>query len=44
VIHKNPDVVIVTALGDDLKPFEKMVKNWSSFSQMKAVKTKRVYV
>ena len=42
VVHRDPDVIVVLALGHDLKPFEAMTSRWSRFAGLKAVKAGRV--
>ena len=40
-IHRNPDRIIVLALGHDLAPFNAMAKRWLQFSAIKAVQNKQ---
>ena len=42
VLHRNPDFIIVGAMGADLAPYEKMVKKWKQFPRLSAVKNNRV--
>ncbi len=44
ILHRNPDVIILIALGDNIRPFQEMAANWSQFPQLKAVKNHRVHV
>lgn len=44
VIHRDPDVIIVLALGHDLVPFQAMGKRWSQFPSIKAVQAGRASV
>jgi len=44
VIHRDPDQIIVLALGKDLRPFHEMAKRWGQYPQMRAVKNRKVSV
>jgi len=42
VLSRDPDFIVVAALGADLAPYLKMVKKWNQFSRLSAVKNNRV--
>jgi iron complex transport system substrate-binding protein len=42
VVNKNPDVILVLAMGHDLEPFERMRKRWREYPKLRAVETERV--
>jgi iron complex transport system substrate-binding protein len=42
VIKRDPDFIIVAAMGADLAPYRKMVNKWKQFPRLSAVKNKRV--
>lgn len=44
ILARNPDVIVIAALGDDLKPYLQMKANWMRFSKITAVKNQRVHV
>lgn len=44
VIKRDPEVIIVLALGEERKFFEDMARGWSRWEQLTAVKQKRVIV
>jgi iron complex transport system substrate-binding protein len=44
VVHRDPDAILILALGHDLKPFEAMAARWAAWPALKAVKTRRVRV
>jgi iron complex transport system substrate-binding protein len=44
VVHRDPEVILVLAMGGDIAPFEAMAKRWSRFEAITAVKRKRVRV
>lgn len=44
VIGRDPDIILVLALGDDLRPFQRMVGRWNQFKRLKAVKAGRVRI
>ena len=44
VVHRDPDIILVIALGNEVAPFEAMAKRWENFKTMTAVKNKRVKV
>ena len=44
VLKRNPDVIVVIALGEEIETYREMAERWKRFSQLKAVSTKRVYV
>jgi iron complex transport system substrate-binding protein len=37
-VHRDPDVIVVLALGKDLQPFYAMARRWEQFPALKAVK------
>jgi iron complex transport system substrate-binding protein len=41
-VSRNPDVILILALGNDLRPFQQMLKNWQSFPGLRAVKSHQV--
>jgi len=43
-VHRNPDVILVLALGQDLTPFQKMAISWQRFPHLKAVSQKETRV
>lgn len=43
-VHRNPDVVVVLALGGSIKPFQMMAAKWTQFKGVQAVKSKNIYV
>ena len=44
VLHRNPDLIVVIALGRELKTYREMAQRWHQFPQLEAVKKHRVYV
>lgn len=44
VLKRDPDVILVLALGKDLAPFEKMAAKWGAYSKLKSVRSKNVRV
>jgi iron complex transport system substrate-binding protein len=44
VVHRDPDVILVLALGGDLKPFEAMAKGWARFPRLKASRSGNVRI
>ncbi len=44
VLRKNPDVILVLALGKDRKPFLEMTQRWMRFPSLKAVRSRRIHV
>jgi iron complex transport system substrate-binding protein len=42
VLRRNPDFIIVAAMGADLEPFKKMVQRWKQFPKLTAVKNRHV--
>jgi len=44
VVNKNPDVILILALGHNLKLFQKHAINWKRFKNIKAVKNNRIHV
>jgi len=44
VFQKDPDVIIIVALGDDIAPFQAITQKWSQFPLLKAVKNRRVHL
>lgn len=44
VMSKNPDVIVVIALGDDTAIFQKMADHWSSFERMTAMKNHQIHI
>jgi vitamin B12 transport system substrate-binding protein len=44
VVRKDPEVIVVLALGRDRAPFEAMAKRWERFGSLAAVKRRRVLV
>jgi iron complex transport system substrate-binding protein len=43
-VHRDPEIILVMAMGKDLAPFYAMARSWSRFPGMAAVKNKRVQV
>lgn len=41
-IRRDPEWILVLRLGEDVKPFKKMVSGWSGFTSMRAVREKKV--
>jgi iron complex transport system substrate-binding protein len=44
VFQKDPEVIVIVALGNDLSSYQEMAKYWMQFPSLKAVKTKNVHV
>ncbi len=44
VFARNPDVIIIAALGDDLKPYHRMKEKWAQFYGLKAASDHRIYI
>lgn len=44
VLKRNPDAILVIALGGDLKPFEAMAARWKEFPSLAAVRSGQVRV
>ena len=44
VLKRDPDVIVVIALGEEIQTYQEMAERWKRFSQLKAVINKRVYV
>jgi len=44
VLRKNPDVIIIAAMGDDATLFRAMATRWLEFKTLNAVKNHRVYL
>jgi iron complex transport system substrate-binding protein len=44
VLKRDPDVIVIIALGGELKQFDSMAKKWGQFRSLKAVKDGRVHV
>lgn len=44
VIQKDPDIIITLALGQDIAPLSRARQRWFQLPQLKAVKSKRVYL
>ena len=44
MIQKDPDAIIIVALGENLQLYEKMAEKWLQFKKMMAVKNQRVHV
>jgi ABC-type Fe3+-hydroxamate transport system substrate-binding protein len=44
IISKNPDIILIAALGKEMSPYVEMAKKWNQFSRLQAVKMKRVHV
>lgn len=44
VVRRDPEVILVLAMGGDPAPFEAMAKRWPRFESITAVKRKRVLV
>jgi iron complex transport system substrate-binding protein len=44
VLKKDPDIIVIVAMGDDLKQFDSMARKWRQFHGLKAVKNGRVHV
>ncbi len=42
VLSRDPDFIVVTAMGADVAPYKKMVEKWKQFPKLSAVKNKRV--
>ena len=42
VIVKNPDIIIILAMGEDAKPFQSMARKWADFPQLEAIQHKKV--
>lgn len=43
-VSRNPDHVLVMALGEDMRSFQTMAASWAQFSSMKAVREKKVRI
>lgn len=44
VLKRNPDVILLVALGSETRAFDKAKKRWLNFSTLAAVREKRVYI
>ncbi|MCM2279112.1 MAG: helical backbone metal receptor [Oligoflexia bacterium] len=44
LLARDPEVIIVIALGTDLAPFRAMARDWIAFPRLAAVKKKRIFV
>jgi ABC-type Fe3+-hydroxamate transport system substrate-binding protein len=44
VLKKDPDAIVVLALGHDVRPFKRMGQRWTEFPSLKAVRNKRIRV
>lgn len=44
VLHRNPDMIIVLALGENRKLYETMARKWGEFPNLAAVKSRKVRV
>lgn len=44
VMKRNPDVIVILALGTDAKPFQRMAAGWKRLPGIKAVKDNRVVI
>lgn len=44
VLKKNPDFILIIALGNDSAVFERAKKRWSSFSTLTAVREKHIFI
>jgi iron complex transport system substrate-binding protein len=44
VVHRDPDVILVLALGRDRAPFDAMAARWSRFATLAAVKRRKIRV
>ncbi len=44
VLHRNPDAILLLALGDDVTIFEKAKTRWEKFKQLSAVKSNRIFI
>ncbi|MGZ3689646.1 MAG: helical backbone metal receptor [Bdellovibrionota bacterium] len=43
-VHRDPDTIIVLALGKDIAPFKRFAAQWQEFPSMKAVKSRGVQI
>jgi iron complex transport system substrate-binding protein len=44
VLHRNPDIIILLALGDDRKIAKSIARKWEQFPYLSAVKSHRIYI
>lgn len=44
VLHRNPDVILVLALDQNLKPFREMAEHWNRLPTLHAVQAKKIQV
>ncbi len=44
VLSRDPDVIVILALGDTMEPYLNMAKKWNQFVKMKAVSQHKVYI
>ncbi len=44
VIQKNPDVIVIMAVGSDLSVYERMAQKWKQLAGLKAVINRKVFV
>lgn len=43
-LKRNPDLILVSAMGEELSPFKIMAEKWYQFNQLKAVQDKAIKV
>ena len=44
ILRRDPEVILLVSLGDDLKPFERARKKWEAYPTLAATKNRRILI